>query len=815
MNGTRNTSAISLAQTKSNLTIQPVPVLQRTMTAPVDSTSISSGAPSAAPGSIFNKPTSVSLYQTCKNILDRLRDVPQFEATYLQGSNTPDKAISVQDPVNYLWKCFRLGASLCHLYNATQPDIELSTRPVATTSNLNACKAEVYHFLLACRNHLHFSDENLFTISELYSENTNGFVKVTKTVSLVLDNLEQRDLLTKREKVQDVDAELPKDNRAKVVAELLDTERKYVQYLEILQNYMRELQSQEIISADTSHLLFANLNALVDFQRRFLIAIETTCNLPQDQQRIGLVFTNTEESFSVYEPFCSNYTYAADIAIEETPKLKRLEHMVEPSYELPTLLIKPIQRICKYPLLLRELVKYTSKDDPYYVELVAGEDAIKRVTDRVNETRRRQENEVVVMELERRVEDWKGHSVASFGSLLLEDTFQVIKGEIEREYRVYLFERILLCCKESGQNKKNSKSMSISKKPKKRASLQLKGRIFINNVTDLIPMSRGSLHTLQVYWKGDMDQEFFTLRCRNEETLKLWHTALAKLLEEAKVALAEYRAAQANPRAANFTSYREKTGYDSDESHQTEDTTEDTDSIAGGVAMSRDPSGTSLRSRSTTNESMTYRYNGLARKVSGRDPGSQFSPLESADSSRVPSSSFPFPRNSLHEEQPNGAIRYTAPAMTRNGSRENSRVYSRNSGGRPGLVARTRSASSPNINNYTHRNVSIPEMPVYSPGNSSQGSHSGGIKAKVHYSEDMFILKLHPDSGYQGLMDKVEKKLRLCGFANSGVSSFRIKYRDEDGDLITINSDEDVQMAYEMSEESESVLNLYATPYAK
>lgn len=60
---------------------------------------------------------------------------------------------------------------------------------------------------------------------------------MTKTVSLVLDLLEERNLLLKRDEsdAPDVDAALPKDNRARVVEELLETERKYVQYLEILQ----------------------------------------------------------------------------------------------------------------------------------------------------------------------------------------------------------------------------------------------------------------------------------------------------------------------------------------------------------------------------------------------------------------------------------------------------------------------------------------------------------------------------------------------------------------------------------------------------
>jgi cell division control protein 24 len=82
----------------------------------------------------------------------------------------------------------------------------------------------------------------------------------------------------------------PLDNRARVVQELVDTERKYVQDLENLQDYMRCLESQEVISKDVIHNMFLNLNQLVDFQRRFLIRVETQNDLPVEQQNWGKLF---------------------------------------------------------------------------------------------------------------------------------------------------------------------------------------------------------------------------------------------------------------------------------------------------------------------------------------------------------------------------------------------------------------------------------------------------------------------------------------------------------------------------------------------
>lgn len=117
-------------------------------------------------------------------------------------------------------------------------------------------------------------------------------IKVTRTVSKILDVLKQRNLLLNKGPSDNRSSSerKPLDNRARVVQELVDTERKYVQDLETLQDYMRALEADEILQKDLIHILFANLNALVDFQRRFLIRVETQNDLPFEQQNWGTLF---------------------------------------------------------------------------------------------------------------------------------------------------------------------------------------------------------------------------------------------------------------------------------------------------------------------------------------------------------------------------------------------------------------------------------------------------------------------------------------------------------------------------------------------
>jgi hypothetical protein len=63
-----------------------------------------------------------------------------------------------------------------------------------------------------------------------------------------------------------------------------------------------------------------------------------------------------------------------------------------------------------------------------------------------------------------------------------------------QQYEIYLFQCILLCCKEvvpgKGKDKKDKSRAVAPKTRNKNAKLQLKGRIFMTNVTDVVAMSK-------------------------------------------------------------------------------------------------------------------------------------------------------------------------------------------------------------------------------------------------------------------------------------------------------------------------------------
>ncbi len=147
--------------------------------------------------------------------------------------------------------------------------------------------------------------------------------------------------------------------RQHIVGELVATERDYVQHLESLQQFKKQVEELGAIPGDAIHDIFLNLNALLDFQRRFLIRIEKQNSLPEAQQNWGKLFTSSNEIFrGVYEPFIANQKRCNETVMREWDKLRAAAQsdlytqMVENERVLLGFLLKPFQRLAKYPLLL-------------------------------------------------------------------------------------------------------------------------------------------------------------------------------------------------------------------------------------------------------------------------------------------------------------------------------------------------------------------------------------------------------------------------------------------------------------------------------
>ena len=181
-------------------------------------------------------------------------------------------------------------------------------------------------------------------------------------VNRVLDILLQMGIISTDTGASDSaskDSTTKRSQREHIIDELVRTERTYVQHLELLQLFKKNVEERGVLTMDTVHDVFLNLNALLDFQRRFLIRVEQTNAQPASEQNWGQLFVMNKDAFLVYEPYIANQKKCEEIVVREFDKFREtggsaeMQQMVESTATLTSFLLKPFQRLAKYPLLLK------------------------------------------------------------------------------------------------------------------------------------------------------------------------------------------------------------------------------------------------------------------------------------------------------------------------------------------------------------------------------------------------------------------------------------------------------------------------------
>lgn len=718
---------------------------------------------------IINLREGESLYQISRKLRRRLSGVPGFQLYLDEMERREDDG---SDPVSSLWQCFRTGLPLLTIYNASEPDEgELKVKQSQVPEKIG--KEAAYLFTKACKQQMNIPDTEIFTLTDLFSDNTTGFVKVTKLVNRVLDILNMSGKLNTSTDSDASDltgstgsaqSKAPKQmtRRDHILKELVDSERHYVHHLQNLQAMKKELEEAGAVAGDSIHNIFLNLNNLLDFAQRFLIRIEQQHELAEEEQNWGQLFIRYKEPFRQYEPFIANQKRCEATCAKEWNNMKAsarsnlMHQMLENPTVLNGFLIKPFQRLTKYPLLLRDLEKQTEAED-LKRDINAAIIIIQDVLNQADASIDKESREDALADLQERVEDWKGLSLGGFGELLLLGTFSVLKDSAlrseDKEYHCYLFTRILIMCKDVNMAKAKKKGMqaiSIRGKPR----MSIKGRIYNANVQSAVMRSESGNYTLTITWKSEgISSDVFIVKFRNEELMKKWHDMIhtqrsASLFEK-------------NWNNVSSTQLTSMAGINLGPNPYAEDDDDDYNRMSSTTYgdseynMSRNASSTSLRQRSATGSSgasnphmsqgraraPTNDMSGLPRlNTTAQSPGyhtgeSYFSPIErdtppqSASTRSSAQSTFANYRNMTPVSYESN-YRNTAPAMGRDNPRGNPYLQNGRHPQRPSLppghsannvsMSRMRSASSPDIHpqiqqnrKYAENIPAVPSIPTH------------------------------------------------------------------------------------------------------
>ncbi|NWZ22264.1 DNMBP protein, partial [Asarcornis scutulata] len=184
------------------------------------------------------------------------------------------------------------------------------------------------------------------------------------------------------------------EKRSKVIEELLQTERDYIRDLEMcVERIMVPLQQAQVQNVDFEGL-FGNIQVVISFSKQLLSTLEVS-------DAIGPVFlAQRAELESVYRVYCQNHDEAIALleTYEKDEKIQKLLVDLLDSLRgctnyinLGSFLIKPVQRVMRYPLLLMELLSATPESHPDKAPLTAALLAVKEINVNINEYKRRKD----------------------------------------------------------------------------------------------------------------------------------------------------------------------------------------------------------------------------------------------------------------------------------------------------------------------------------------------------------------------------------------------------------------------------------------
>ncbi|NXC77316.1 PKHG3 protein, partial [Anhinga anhinga] len=243
----------------------------------------------------------------------------------------------------------------------------------------------------------------------------------------------------------------------RVVLEIVESERTYVRDLRsIVEGYLGKIIDSEepVLRPEQVSMLFGNIEDIYELSSTLLQNLESCAS---DPVAVAVCFVTRSQEFAIYTQYCNNYPSSVAALAEcmrskpQARFLRECQERLRHALPLGAYLLKPVQRILKYHLLLQEIAKhFEHKSGDDYEVVLEAIDTMTCVAWYINDMKRKHEHAIRQQEIQSLLLGWKGPDLTSYGELVLEGTFRVQR--VRHERAVFLFDKTLLITKRRGDH---------------------------------------------------------------------------------------------------------------------------------------------------------------------------------------------------------------------------------------------------------------------------------------------------------------------------------------------------------------------------
>uniref|UniRef100_A0A8C2TTD9 MCF.2 cell line derived transforming sequence-like 2 n=1 Tax=Coturnix japonica TaxID=93934 RepID=A0A8C2TTD9_COTJA len=310
-----------------------------------------------------------------------------------------------------------------------------------------------------------------------------------------------------------------------IINELIETERVYVEELQsIIEGYASEMDNPSLLHLIPSMLqnkkdiLFGNLPEIYDFHNRiFLKELE---NCIENPELLARCFLKRKEDLQIYEKYCQNKPRSEALWRQcgDSIFFQECQRKLDHKLSLDAYLLKPVQRITKYQLLLKEMLK-CSKNSEGTAEL---EEALATVLDIIKSVNDSMHQIAIT--------GYEG-DVGELGKLLMQGSFNVWTDHKKGHNKVkdlarfkpmqrhlFLYTKMLLFCKKREENTDGHE---------KTASYSFKNSLKMSTV-GITENVKGDNKKFEIWYNGR--EEVYIIQASSVELKNTWISEIRKVL---------------------------------------------------------------------------------------------------------------------------------------------------------------------------------------------------------------------------------------------------------------------------------------------
>ncbi|KAF1517764.1 Guanine nucleotide exchange factor DBS, partial [Eudyptula minor] len=311
-----------------------------------------------------------------------------------------------------------------------------------------------------------------------------------------------------------------------IINELIETERVYVEELQsIIEGYASEMDNPSLVHLIPSALqnkkeiLFGNLPEIYEFHNRHVGTGEIE-NCIENPELLARCFLKRKEDLQIYEKYCQNKPRSEALWRQcgDSIFFQECQRKLDHKLSLDAYLLKPVQRITKYQLLLKEMLK-CSKNSEGTAELEEALatmlDIIKSVNDSMHQIA---------------ITGYEG-DVSELGKLLMQGSFNVWTDHKKGHNKVkdlarfkpmqrhlFLYTKILLFCKKREENTDGHE---------KTASYSFKNSLKMSTV-GITENVKGDNKKFEIWYNGR--EEVYIIQASSVELKNTWISEIRKVL---------------------------------------------------------------------------------------------------------------------------------------------------------------------------------------------------------------------------------------------------------------------------------------------